>query len=73
MKTVAELADELILSVERHGKNAQYIIESALKEMLSEQRLACAQAVSDCELIEETPTRIRKHEAMGACIGADII
>ncbi len=64
--TPEQIADELIDEILSFGVDRTIIIRS-FERALKDQRVLCAESVKDCEPVE-VKTRIRLHEAVGACL-----
>ncbi len=50
----------------------QCLIISALREQDRDTRHACAEAITNCEAVE-SDNRVRRDEAMGACINVKAV
>ena len=50
----------------------QIILASALGEQQELVKLACCEAVKQCEKVDVSGERVRRREAMGACLTVEI-
>jgi hypothetical protein len=79
MKTLAEKIDKVMdtilycdLRTDVGVDKAINSIRTAIKEQDRDTRHACAEAIAGCESVE-SENRIRKDEAMGACMNVKAV